>query len=176
MTYRMIPIPRMRHLQVVLVTTGLAVCLLGGAARHGTAASLMSCMVIKWSDSAYWYKEGIWAGRDPISGETMPKGTYFHESLPTSANSPVPIGYLFSKLDEPLVVVKQLYADGSSGVELTGRVLQRQDGAVWIQWPLRSPVGIRVALINTEAKRAVISITETGIAALAVSAAVLDCK
>jgi hypothetical protein len=74
-------------------------------------------MVIKWSDSAYWYEEGVWAGRDPRSGETMPRGTHFREFLPTSAHSPVPTGYLFSKLDEPQVVVKQLYADGSSGGE-----------------------------------------------------------
>jgi hypothetical protein len=175
MTYRMIPIPRTRHLQVVLLTSGLAACLLGGAARHGTAASLMSCMVIKWSSSAYWYKEEVWAGRDPTSGEMMPRGTHFHEFLPTR-HSTVPTGYLFSKLDTPQVVVKQLYADGSSGMELAGRVLHRSVGHVWIQWPVPFAVEIREALINTEAKRAVITLMGAGTLTLGVYAAVADCK
>jgi hypothetical protein len=166
-----------RRFQRVLVTTGLAACVLGGTASHGTAASLMSCRVIKWSESNYWYQEGAWAGLDPRSGQTMPRDTYFREWLPpASYHGTIPIGYLFSQLDKTQVVVKQLYADGWPGGELTGRVLHRIDDSVLIQWPLPPAVSMRSALINTKAKHAVISMLETGSSALSVYSAIADCQ
>jgi hypothetical protein len=165
-----------RHLREVLAMAALVSIGIASSSVEVAAASLINCTMVTRSTSAYWYKEGLWTDLDPLSGQRMSKGTYFREHLPRTEESYVPIGFLFSQLDQLDVVVKQLYPDGSAGMELRGTVVHRTSDSVLVLWPLPLANEMRLALINTNAKRAVISVMGAGIVALGVSAGLADCQ
>jgi hypothetical protein len=161
--------------KAVAVGLLLGISALAVSRASGESVSLLSCALVKRVDSAYWYQEEMWSGADPRE-KRAPGSSKFLEADPGRARPSQPIAFLFSRLDEERVIVKQFYPDGTAGVELPAQVLNRSRDSVLVVWPLPMLAEVRFALINVEAKKAVISQMGTGNVALGIAAFLTECR
>jgi hypothetical protein len=142
------------------------------AQQSPTTAALLNCTVIRRSTSAYYYREKIWSGEDPLF-KTRPLPVFKEQRSDEIELQPT--SYIFS-VNAKDVIVKQLYRDGKGGQELAGQVLHRLNNSTLIIWPLPLSAEARLALINHKEKKAVISQMGAGIVGLGVTAMITECE